>query len=78
MNSKYWRLQGAEADLTIFWVVIEIRVWQYQILVFMSKSGKNHRLMDLEYNETLRLLITTMGGVLVVVVLEVPWAFFTT
>jgi hypothetical protein len=44
----------------------------------MNKSGSNCRVVDLEYRENLRLLITAMGGVPVVAALEVPCAYSTT
>jgi hypothetical protein len=39
----------------------------------MNMSGGNFRIMDIEYREILRGLIIAMGGVAVVVALEVPW-----
>ena len=44
----------------------------------MNKSVNDYRLMDFECRGTPRQLIAAMGGVPVVVALEVPWAYFTT
>jgi len=42
----------------------------------MYKSSNNSRVMDWEYSGILRLLITLLGGVLVVMALEVPSVYF--
>jgi len=50
----------------------EISVLQHLTLVFMYGTDNNSKVMDQEYSESLRQLITRMGGVPVAVVFEVP------